>query len=120
MARRRGSLNTAGLAMFQMQRVHGWRKTIWLMEFMASWAIAVRHNDWQPIDAEHYARYWGLSRAKGYRDQQMWRDLFPDEPTPNERVIAARSEYEALVAEQAKEPTKHELAVLLGTLPAAG
>jgi hypothetical protein len=107
------------VALYQLEQRVGWRKAVWLLDFMASWAIAVRANDWQPIDAEQYAAHWKLSRAKGYRDQQTWRDLFPNEPTPNDRVLAARAEYERVIAETGKEPSKGAFAAVLATMPAA-
>ncbi len=109
----------AAVALYQLQQRFGWRKAIWLLDFMAAWAVAVRANDWQPIDAEQYAAHWRISRAKGYRDQQTWRDLMPDKPMPNDRVIATRREYERLMAEQGHEPSKGDVAALLGMLPAA-
>lgn len=108
-----------GMALYQLQRQYGWRKAVWLIDFMAAWAFAVKANDWQPIDAEQYAAHWRLSRAKGYRDQQTWRDLVPDEPTPNERVIAARAEYERLTEELGAEPSKSDFAAILASMPAA-
>lgn len=117
MARRQ--TNPTVLALFQLQQRVGFRKAVWLMDFMASWALAVRANEWEPINAEQYAEHWKMSRAKGYRDQQTWRDLFPDEPTPNDRVIAARQQYEALVEAQGREPSKGDVAVLMAAMPAA-
>ncbi|MGB9377466.1 MAG: hypothetical protein WCB04_08135 [Mycobacteriales bacterium] len=107
--------NPTALAIFQLQKRYGWRKAMWLLDFMAAWAIAVRANDWQPIDAEQYAAYWKLSRAKGYNDQAKWRETVPDEPTPNDRVIAARAEYERLTAELGSEPSKADFAAILAT-----
>jgi hypothetical protein len=107
------------MALYQLQQRFGWRKATWLLDFMAAWALAVRANDWQPIDAEQYAEHRRMSRAKGYRDQQIWRDLFPEEPTPNERVLKARAEYDRLVVEQGREPSQSDVAALLGVLPAA-
>jgi len=115
MARQRSPLSTAIL---DLGRRFGYRKTVWILDFLAGWALAVRANDWQPIDAEAYAAYWKLSRAKGFRDQQTWRDLFPDEPTPNERIIRARAEYERLIAEQQREPSRAEIAAFIATMPA--
>lgn len=115
----RRKVNPTAMALFQLQQQFGFRKAIWLVDFLAGWALAVRANDWQPIDAEQYAAYWKMSRAKGYRDQRTWRDLFPNEPTPNDRVIAARQHYEALMAEQGTEPSKGDVAVLLAAMPAA-
>jgi hypothetical protein len=116
MAKKPGPMS---VAVYQLQKKFGWRKAMWLLDFMAAWAVAVRANEWQPIDAEQYAEYWRMSRAKGYRDQQIWRDLFPDEPTPNERVIAARKQYEQFTAELGKEPSKGDFAAVLCTMPAA-
>lgn len=97
----------------------GFRKATWIMEFLAKWALAVRANGWEPIDAEAYAEYWGISRATGYRDQSIWRNLFPDEPTPNERILAGRADYEAAMAEHGKDPSMNEVAALFCSLPAA-
>jgi hypothetical protein len=88
------------------------------MDFMAAWAIATRHHNWEPIDVEQYGEYWKLSRAKAFRDQQRWRELFPNEPTPNDRVIAARKDYERLTAELGHEPSRGEAAALVALLPA--
>lgn len=111
--------STSAAALYQLQQRFGWRKAVWLLDFMGRWAVAVRANNWAPIDAEEYAEHWHMSRAKGYRDQQIWRDLFPDEATPNERVIAARVAYERLADEQGVEPSQGDVAALLGMLPAA-
>lgn len=109
---------SAAVALYELQRRFGWRKATWLLDFMAGWAMAVRANDWEPIDAEQYAAHWKMSRAKGYRDQQTWRDLFPDEPTPNARVIAARRQYERLV-EAEGEPRKGDVAALFAGIASA-
>lgn len=114
----RGGFRLTGYALSVLVQRYGWRKTIWILDFTAAWAIAVRHHDWQPIDAEQYGAYWRMSRAKAFRDQQRWRAMFPDEPTPNERVIAARREYERLATELEHEPSRAEAAALMAVLPA--
>lgn len=110
--------NPGAVAIYQLQQQFGWRKAVWILDFGARWAMAVRANGWEPIDAEQYAKHWMISRAKGYRDQQMWRDLYPLEPTPNERVIAARAEYERLIEAEGKEPGHGDIAAMLGVMPA--
>jgi hypothetical protein len=111
-------------AVIALQKRFGWRKAVWLLDFFAAWAMAVRANDWQPIDAEGYARYWKLSNAKGYGDQAKWRDMFEDEPTPNARVLAARVEYERRLAEEGIEPgsrrERDALAAIIATMPLPG
>jgi len=99
-----------------LMQEHGLTRTVWVLQFAAAWLLAVRDNDWQPIDAEQYAAYWKKGRAQGYRDQRKWRETFPQEPTPNERVIAARPLYEQLVGELAHTPSQDELAVALSTI----
>lgn len=97
----------------------GWRNTFWMLDFCANWAVALRNNDWQPIDAEGYAAYWRLSRSKAFNDQKRWRELWPDEPTPNERILAARAQYEQLTKDLDREPTQPEVAGLYAAILAA-
>lgn len=98
---------------------HGFRKAVWLLQFLAAWAIAVEAHDWRPIDAEEYAEYWRISRAKGYRDLQKWRALYPNEHTPTARVLAARADIERLGASDRTEAARDQVAALLAASPAA-
>lgn len=116
---RRAMTNPAAVAIYQLQREFGFKKAVWILEFLAKWAIAVRANDWEPIDAEQYAEHWEVSRATGYRDQSIWRDLFPDEPTPNDRVLRGRAEYERLIEQETREPSIGDVAALFCVMPAA-
>lgn len=105
-------------AIYSLQQRYGIRKTAWILEFLAKWAIAVRTNGWEPISPEQYAEYWRISRAKGYRDRQRWADMFPNEPDPTPRILAGRAEYERLAAEIDSEPTMGDVAALFATMPA--
>jgi hypothetical protein len=111
-------VNPVATALLTNVQRFGWRRSVWLMDFLSGWALTVRHNDWQPVDVPQYRDYWRISNAKAFRDQQTWRAMFPNEPTPNDRVIAARKAYEQVVAEQKREPSRAELAALLAALPA--
>ncbi len=94
----------------------GIRKTWWVLDFLASWGLAVRANQWQGINADEYAAYWRISRAKAYRDQGKWRAMFPDELTPNERVIAARRNVERYQTQVGRPPSKADLVAVFGSI----
>lgn len=96
-----------------MVRQHGWRRAMRSLNVLASWGIAVRANGWEPITVEQYQAYWRLSRAQAFRDRQRWREVFVGEEDPNARIIAARSQYEALTAELGQEPSRDEFAAML-------
>lgn len=108
-----------GTALAQMTQHLGFIDTVWALQFLASWGDAVRANGWEPIDPEQYAAHWRISRAKGFRDRQKWRALFPGEDDPNVRVLAARTAYEAAMAEAGQKPSRDSFAAFLGSLPAA-
>ncbi len=115
--RLKDQLRVTGTVMLAMVQRYGWRKTVWFMDFSAAWAVAVSHNNWEPIDVEQYGSFWNLSRAKAFRDQQRWREMVPSQPTPNDMVIAARNEYERLRSELDREPSRAEAATLFAFLP---
>lgn len=114
----RKQMSPSGTAIYSLQQQFGWRRAVWILDFLARWSMAMQANNWEPINAEQFAEHWHVSRAKGYRDKQRWADLFPHEPDPTARILAGRAEYERLVAEQGKQPSAGDVAALMGTLPA--
>lgn len=120
-ARRTTTKNTMSTALVQiaaLQKTHGLRRAQWLLTFLASWTLATRRNGWEPLaGAEHYARLAGLGRAKGYRDLQRWRDMFPAEPDPTSRVLTYRAAVEKLEQQMGQEPTVGDIWATIAPLP---
>jgi hypothetical protein len=103
-------------ALYLMTKRYGFMKATKLLNFMASWAVAMKANDWQPITVEQYAAHFGMSRAKAFKEQQLWRDLIPNEPTPTARVLAARAEYAKAMR---SDPSPQVIAAYMAGMPAA-
>lgn len=53
-------------------------------KFVVLWADALRDNDGEPIGIEAYVDRGYSSRAKSYRDQADFRELWPEYETPHE------------------------------------
>lgn len=105
--------NGTAAAIVELQRRFGWRNAVWLLQFQASWALAMQANDWEPIDVETYGEYWRISRASAFRDQRRWRKAFPDERTPNDRLLAVRPLIEEAQAGRKTEVRRDEIAAVL-------
>lgn len=66
-----------------LQRV-GFRKTTKVMEFAAAWAVVTGQLGRPPKTIEEYSEWWGYSAATGYREQQVWREAWPEFSTPTD------------------------------------
>jgi hypothetical protein len=113
----KANVHQTNAALAAMVKRFGWRNALWLVQFQASWALAVRDNGWQPIDAEEFAEAWKISRAKGFRDLQKWRALTGAEGFPNQEILDARAKYEAAIAELGAEADRDQVAALLTSYP---
>jgi hypothetical protein len=86
------------------------------------WGLATAELGREPTAVEEYARVMEVSRATAFRDQQAFREAFPDETTPlrmNQAsgVQQAYDEIWTRVRDRAK--ALRELQPLLFTLGAA-
>ena len=68
----------------------GLRKTLKALTFIASWGIVYEALGRAPESIEEYAEWWRESRAKAFRDQQLFREALPGEDTPTRIYEQAR------------------------------
>ena len=68
----------------------GIRKALKVLTFIVSWGIAYESLGHAPESIEEYAAWWRESRAKSFRDQQLFREALPGEDTPTRIYEAAR------------------------------
>lgn len=70
------------LGPFMVSRV-GMRKAMRVAGFIASWGIAYEDlHLGRAITIEEYAEYWHVSRAKAFRDQQAFKEVWPRDFSP--------------------------------------
>src|SRR6266511_1489401 len=60
----------------------GLRKTIKVLSFIVAWGIVYESLGRAPDSVEEYADWWRESRAKAFREQQLFREALPGEETP--------------------------------------
>jgi hypothetical protein len=60
----------------------GFRTTLRALQFAMSWGVATASLGHEPGSVEEYAEFWGESRATAFREQQAFREAFPNETTP--------------------------------------
>ena len=70
------------LAEVMVRRV-GFRKTTAVLSFIVAWGIVYESLGRPPESIEEYAAWWKESRAKSFRDQQLFRLALPGEDTPD-------------------------------------
>jgi hypothetical protein len=60
----------------------GIRQTIKALKFAIGWGLSTAWLGREPLSVEEYAEEVGESRATAFRNQQAFRDAFPDEISP--------------------------------------
>ena len=73
----------------------GLRKTLKVLTFMTSWGVVYESLGRAPESIEEYALWWRESRAKAFREQQLFREALPGEDTPTRIWEQARVYVEA-------------------------
>lgn len=65
------------------------------LKFAMGWGLFAASEGREPENIEEYAEVMGESRATAYRDQQAFRQAYPDEesPTRMNRVSGAQERY---------------------------
>jgi hypothetical protein len=62
------------------------------MGFAACWMIAARKHG-PSMTCDQYADFWLQSRSQAFREQGLWREVFPEFPTPSAMwAVCARGE----------------------------
>lgn len=108
---------TAAVLVYLSRQV-GFLDAIRVLSFLAEWAVAMKANEWEPIDdIEEFGVLMRMSRASAYRRQALYRRAFPWEGLPNEQILAAREVW--LRELPGTDPTGDDLASLVAVLPAA-
>ena len=72
------------------QRV-GVLKMYKVLLFMTSWGVVYEALGRAPVSIEEYSDWWKASRAKSFREQQLFREALPDEETPTRLYELARA-----------------------------
>lgn len=62
----------------------GMRKAYKAAVFVGLWAYVTREHGRPPVTVDEFAEWMELSRAQAFRDQQVFRQAFPEFPTPTE------------------------------------
>ena len=63
--------------------------------FIVMWAVAMRDEGVDELTISLYQRYWSQGERQSYREQEEFRDLWPELETPNElahQVVKALDE----------------------------
>src|SRR5437899_827208 len=76
---------------YMIRRV-GVRRARDVASFMSAWALVESELGREPT-AEEYASWWKVSAATAYREQALFREVFPHYATPSElnRAIVAQT-----------------------------
>lgn len=61
----------------------GYRHALDVGEFFMAW-LTVHHELGQRPSVEEYAAWWKVSRATAYREQQKFREAWPEFDTPSD------------------------------------
>jgi len=77
----------------RLAQEQGARRAFRVLQFIGCWGICCEKFGRPPVNVEEYVEYWGLTRAKGYREQQEFRECLPEYDTPTAIYEAARREY---------------------------
>lgn len=59
----------------------GFHKGTRCLGFAACWMIAARKHG-RSMTVDEYGEFWLQSRAQSFREQQLWRQVFPEFATP--------------------------------------
>lgn len=59
----------------------GFKRAMQVVTFAVAWGIAEVHYGRRP-SVEDYAAYWRSNVVTAYREQQRWREIFPEWSTP--------------------------------------
>jgi hypothetical protein len=100
----------------------GIRETTRALHFAMGWGLATAELGREPRTVEEYATVMEVSRATAFRDQQAFRDAFPDEETPlnMNQASGVQERYDEIWARlRDRAKARRELQPLLFTLGAA-
>lgn len=74
----------------QIARRVGLRKTFKVLLFITAWGVVYEDLGRAPVSIEEYSDWWKASRAKSFREQQLFREALPNEDTPTRLYELAR------------------------------
>lgn len=89
----RSQLATAAQSIASIQKKVGTLRASQVLSFLMQWAVTMSKNDWQPISVEDLAADWKVPRSTAFRWAVIYREAFPEEHLPNDRILAARAAF---------------------------
>ena len=66
-----------------LARKVGLRKAYKILLFVISWGAVYESGDGPVGSIEDYARWWNMNERSAYREQQVFRQAFPNDANPN-------------------------------------
>jgi hypothetical protein len=84
----------------QLIRGHGFKTAHQVMSFIAAWAICCEALGRAPESVDEYSDWWRQSRATGFREQQLFRQVMAPMLTPTVFWESTRSTYSELFAKK--------------------
>lgn len=79
----RGLKEIPRLGPFMASQLGSFRKAAKVANFIAGWGIAYEKlHLGRAITIDEYADFWGMSRAKGFREFQLYKEVWPRDFSP--------------------------------------